>query len=177
MNIYYVYAYNRSDGTPYYIGKGKDDRAYEYHRHISVPKNKAQIVFLEKNLSEEEAFVKEIELIAFHGRKNNGTGILRNLTDGGEGSSGRIPTDETRRKMSEAKTGKNHPNYGRTGEKNPFFGKKHSTEARQKMSEAKTGEKHPLFGKKHSDEVLQKMSDAKKAYWARRRPNNNLFIF
>ncbi len=152
MNIYYVYAYLRSDGTPYYIGKGKGNRAYGRHRHISVPKDKTMIVLLHENMSEENAFAKEIELIAFHGRKNNGTGILRNHTDGGEGPSGWIATDETRRKLREAGTGK-----------------KLSDKHRRKISESKTGEKNPNYGKKHSDETRQKMSEANKAAWARRR--------
>ena len=49
----------------------------------------------------------ERRYIAHYGRKDNGTGILRNQTDGGEeGSQGRIVSDETRRKLAEASTGR-----------------------------------------------------------------------
>ncbi len=168
MNTYYVYAYIRPDGTPYYIGKGHGNRAYEKHKHIPVPKDKSRIVKLHENMSEKEAFAKEIELIKHYGRKNNGTGILLNSTDGGEGTSGRIQTAETRQKISEALTGEKHPMYGKKLSDETLqkmseakTGKKHSAETRRKLREANTGEKNPFFGKKHSAETLQKMSEAK----------------
>ena len=37
-------------------------------------------------------------VIAFYGRINNDTGCLANLTDGGEGMSGWVPSEETRQK-------------------------------------------------------------------------------
>ena len=107
-NIYYTYAYLRSKtsetaeaGTPYYVGKGKKGRAYNYHRRTPVPKDKNNIITLKENLSEKDAFAHEKEMIQFYGRKDLGTGILMNWTDGGEGTSN--PSPETRKRMMESK--------------------------------------------------------------------------
>jgi hypothetical protein len=118
--IYYTYAYLRKDRTPYYIGKGKKGRIHSTHRKFKPPKDKSRIIFLKQNLTEEEAFRHEVYMIAVFGRKDLGTGILHNRTNGGEGSSGAVRNDETRKKMSEAK-------------------KNMSDETRKKMSEAKKG--------------------------------------
>jgi hypothetical protein len=94
---YYVYAYLRNTdsetaakGTPYYIGKGKDRRAVSDHGNTPVPTDKQNIVFLKEYLTEQDAHNYEIELIAKYGRKDLGTGILLNRTNGGEGGSGHI---------------------------------------------------------------------------------------
>jgi hypothetical protein len=144
--IYYTYAYLREDRTPYYIGKGKGNRAHKRGRGgIKPPKDKSRILILKNNLTEEEAFRHEIYMISFFGRKDLGTGILHNRTNGGEGLSGYICSDETKRKMSEALKGK------------PL-----SEETRRKMSEAHKGENHSFYGKCHSEESKRKMSEASK---------------
>ena len=95
-----------------------------------------------------------------------------NFTKGGDGTSGYKHTEEARKKMSEAHKGKtfseearkkmseahkglqvgrNNPMYGKTGESNPMYGRKHSEEARRKMSEAKSGENHPFYGTRNPE--------------------------
>ena len=95
--IYYVYAYLRNTdsatapkGAPYYIGKGNGRRSIGDHGRVPVPTNESDIVFLKENIQEHEAHEYEIELIAHYGRKDLGTGILLNRTNGGEGGSGHI---------------------------------------------------------------------------------------
>ena len=134
---YYTYAYLREDRTPYYIGKGQGNRVYKKHQKgISVPKDKSRIIFLKQNLTEAEAFRHEIYMIAVFGRKDLGTGILHNRTAGGDGSSGMVHSEETKRKLSEAN-------------KNP------SEETRRKLSELNKG-------KTLSEETKRKLSDANK---------------
>ena len=125
---YYTYAYLREDRTPYYIGKGQGNRAYRRNKKcIKPPKDKSRIIYLKQNLTEEEAFKHEIYMIDVLGRKDNGTGILHNRTDGGEGTSGFIHSEESKRKIGEGRKGENNPNYGRTV----------SEETKRKISEAK----------------------------------------
>jgi hypothetical protein len=154
-NIYYVYMYlrdkdseNGPKGSPYYIGKGKDDRIFSNQRTANKPANNSNIRFIIENISEDDAFMWEVFWIAEFGRIDLGTGCLRNLTDGGEGTSGHIQPKEVRDAASARMKG------------NKFWlGKTHTDDAKKKVSEAQKGNKHGL-GHKKSKEARKKISDS-----------------
>jgi hypothetical protein len=102
INRFYVYLFLREDGTPYYVGKGQGNRQWDKRRKTKPPADPARNVRILDRMSEEDAFAWEQTLIARYGRKDNGTGILRNLTDGGDGVSGLVRSEEDRRNKSEA---------------------------------------------------------------------------
>ncbi len=175
---YYTYAYLREDKTPYYIGKGKGNRINSKQRRINQPKDKSRIIYLKQNLTETEAFRHEIYMIAVFGRKDLGTGILHNRTGGGDGSSGRVTSRETRikmsksgkvkifseehrRKMSESRKKRiiSEETRKKIGEahKNRIFSEEHI----KKLSEANKGNTNSL-GKTRSDETKRKIGDANK---------------
>ena len=98
-NIFYVYTYLRKDGTPYYIGKGhkgRFDRIDQTHENVKLPP-KDRRVKLRENLTEQEAYDYEAELIQEYGRKNlDKNGILWNASVGGRGSCTKYYTEEDR---------------------------------------------------------------------------------
>jgi len=164
MKKYYVYAYLREDGTPYYIGKGCGRRAYQKskrHKFVKVPDDKDRIVFISENLTEEDALSEEKRIISHYGRKING-GILINISVGGE-SRGRPAgwkhDAETRKKISENRKGKGG---GRSA------GFTHSEETKKKMSESRRGNQNTK-GRVLSEEEKKKRSDSLKEYFRKRR--------
>lgn len=153
-NKFYVYEYVREDGSPYYVGKGSGQRAFIKNKR-GRPSDNSKIRFVKTNLTEQQALDLEKALIAKYGRKDLGTGILINLTNGGEGISN--PSAGTRQKLANAKrsesadTRKKRSVAAKNRVRSPLtaetkqkiseknLGKKRSLLAREKMSIAKTG--------------------------------------
>ena len=150
---FYTYAYLREDRTPYYIGKGQTQRLYQKGgKPCGVPKDKSRIIKLKQNLTEEEAFRHEVYMIAVFGRKNLGTGILYNRTNGGDGASGNIHTEETKRKLSEIRKGKVSWNKGIP----------HTNETKRKIGVANTGKVSYWKDKTLPKDAIEKMKLTKK---------------
>jgi hypothetical protein len=115
---FYTYLWLREDGSPYYVGKGKGDRAwYSSAGHRPPDRSRIRIQFWP---DEATALAFEIYQIDFWGRKDLGTGILRNMSDGGVGGAltgvaldkmkisrkGYRPSFETKAKTSAAMLGR-----------------------------------------------------------------------
>ena len=143
---FYVYLHLTKDGMPFYIGKGKGNRCLHTHSRSFwwnnvVSKYGYYIKILEINLDEDKCLEREIYWIEFFGRKQLGKGTLVNMTNGGDGASGRIYSKKEKEIRSQffknnlktlqeignrinffglKLTGEENPNYGNTGSNNPM---------------------------------------------------------
>jgi hypothetical protein len=175
-NRFYTYAYLREDRTPYYIGKGEGRRVYNKNKGHIPPKDKSRIIFLKQNLTEAEAFKHEIYMIAVLGRKDLGTGILRNMSDGGEGPSGAVRSEKFKRNLSEVNKGKT---LSEEHKKSLFEGRSNYTftdEVREKIRNTlkeKNIKPPSRKGVKHKEEYFNKV--CKKLYKIVR-PDGKIYI-
>ena len=113
--MFYTYFWLREDGTPYYVGKGVRNRAF---RKGCPPTYR---IVIQEHPNEYEAFIVEKFFIDYYGRKDKGTGILRNRTDGGEGTLGK--NESAVKSISSALLGNTHG-----------LGHKHTDSSRKIMS-------------------------------------------
>ena len=112
-----VYKYGRwkFDYEPFYIGKGKGNRAHthslhdrssNFHKRNKIAKivretgEYPSVCFKRVGLTEREALELEVKLICSIGRNDLRLGPLTNLTDGGQGVSGKVWTKKQRQRLS-----------------------------------------------------------------------------
>ena len=106
---FYAYLWLREDRTPYYAGKGCGNRAFiKGVGHRQYPPQDRSRIILFPQASESAAFALECALIRFFGRKDIATGCLRNVTVGGEGTSGYRHTNVAKQRMSIKRIGNRH---------------------------------------------------------------------
>lgn len=154
-NKFYVYElWNPITNLPFYVGKGsysrklssrnrltehlyeakaaldkKRKRNHKINTILKILRDGYNIIFkvVFESDDEDKILLKEKELIKLYGRRDNRTGILTNLTDGGEGVSGFIYPEWMKKIIGKR----------RKGVGNGMFGRKHSEESKKKMSDTK----------------------------------------
>ena len=192
---FYTYIYiDPKHCIPIYVGKGKGNRVWSHFKaksHLGNLLRKRQaegfstmpMIFTQE--SEETALAMEQTLIDWYGRADLSKGTLFNLTDGGEGNSGAVRTDdfktnlsrvnknkqfsqETRRKLSEAAKNRKHTQETKDKLSELYKGKSRSLEHCRNISQGQTGRELSIEtkekignankGKKRSEEAKLKMS-------------------
>ncbi len=169
--MYYVYRHIRKDkNIPFYIGKGKGNRAYtaknrNQYWHDIVNKHGYEVEIILDELTEKESFDKEIEFIKLY---KDHSYCEANFTNGGEGISGYVHSKETRNKLSILNIGRVHTDE--TKEKIAQAGRDRTHEKwtdEQKLKHSirtKDSNKRHIgntyaLGYKHSDNTKLKLSE------------------
>jgi hypothetical protein len=139
----YVYRHIRLDkNEPFYIGIGNND----YRRSRSkrsrndmwnniVSKTDYEVEIMLDGLSWDNACKKEKEFISLYGRRNLKTGILCNMTEGGEGTLGRKFSDNNREELIKRNIGNIYAKVNK--------GRKQSEETKKKISLGLLGRRYP----------------------------------
>lgn len=164
MKNYFVYTHARAtDGSIFYVGKGKDNRATTRksrnpHWRNIVAKNGLIVVKHAEGLTQDEAFDLEVEMIA----KFRAAGVaLVNQTNGGEGKSGFTYTmsDDHKRAIGDAQRGvpKSPESVAKVAA--ALRGRKHTKEHKAKIGAASKGNQYRK-GTKHSTETKAKIAAA-----------------
>lgn len=147
-----VYRHIRLDkNQPFYIGIGRNkNRAYDKGKKRRsnfwlniVSKTDYEVEILFEDISWDFAKEKEKEFIKLYGRIDKKTGILCNMTDGGDGALGQYQSEETKAKRARSVL----------GEKNGMYGKTHSDELKEYWSKNRIRENHPRARKVINNET------------------------
>ena len=170
-----VYRHIRKDkNEPFYIGISLDKyRPYRKHGRNKiwkdiVSKTPYEVEILFDDISREYACEKEIEFISLYGRINNGTGILSNLTDGGDGTLGYQITEEQRQKMiltHKGMSGLKHTEKTKEKIRTSNTGKVFDETRKKNISLSKIGKSNiKLKGVSKSEEHRKRITEGLKLY-------------
>lgn len=182
-NNYYVYEHIKlDDNTCIYVGKGSGRRAWTKARNPLhdeiVEKVGIRVNIIQDNLSEEEAFKLEREIISKYLDDGYGIdimgmddatkkGFLTNQALGGRGSYGSVRTDEWKKQHSLDMTGENNPAYGVN------YWEKRNIEENNKLKENislhNKGEANPMFG----ISPKERMDEATYEAWLQKKIKNS----
>jgi hypothetical protein len=163
--MFYVYIHKlATDGKPFYVGKGSGKRAWSKQRNQFwknvANKHGFSVEIVKDGLTEIEAYELEAKLVSEYGRDN-----LTNLSDGGYGSaSGRVVGENEKRLKRERFAGKPGRQWSaeqREAARVRGTGRKHTEEARRKISEAKKGKPQPWSGHSLTEEGRERIRQSK----------------
>jgi group I intron endonuclease len=155
-----VQSLNRRKAQHKYNAFTQNNDTYFYNAIRKYGWNSFEWIIIDKSENTNELNELEKKYIKKYKSTNKNFGY--NLTFGGEGTIGYHLSEETKKRQSQLMKGEN----------NPFYGKHHTKEAKEKMSRTrkgkccgknhpnygKTGELHPVFGRKHTKEEREKIS-------------------
>lgn len=142
---FYVYLHLKStDGTPFYVGKGNRYRYKSTNKRSAwwnrvVNKYGFDAIIIEDNLTEQEAYDREVYWIKRIGRQDLNEGTLVNLNDGGCGGSVNYLTEKGLKKL---RVGKKHTQETKDKLSKMLKGRKNTPEQIAKMAATKTGMKN-----------------------------------
>ncbi|MBA8797904.1 hypothetical protein FHW77_001586 [Agrobacterium sp. RC10-4-1] len=188
LDLFYTYLWRDASGVPFYVGKGKGRRAWVTTQRSKLFKEihargGCTVEIIDYFIHESQAHAHEMALISRYGRLDNDSGSLVNLTDGGEGNSGWVASEETRAKISKAAIGRTASvstkaliSAAHKGRKlrpehvakiaRANTGRRHTEEAKAKVSAANLGNTYAL-GTVRSADTRAKISASKKGQASR----------
>jgi hypothetical protein len=163
---FYVGKGIRNKGKPsraFQMGKGRNRYHQSVVRKLKIRDQCVEVRIIFESTSEEEVYAKEIERIAYW--RELGV-RLTNLADGGGRNAGWKQTEERRKAIGDSKRGNKYrlgailsdETKKKISESNK--GKTYSDEYKSAMAIACAGEKNGFYGKKHTSEVGAKVAEA-----------------
>jgi hypothetical protein len=160
-----VYRHRRLDTNQvFYVGIGKSEkRAYSnngrnYYWKNITKKTKYNVEIISTNISWEDACELESFLISQYGRRELNSGSLVNMTDGGEGSIGRIIKESTKDIWKKQRFGKKLEEAHRQNIKNNHASKKEGFVSPLK---GRPKECHPFFNKNFTEQHIKNISSSR----------------